>query len=58
MPAAFKTRTVTCGTIRRVGAAVQKPVNVVMSSADPDTWVRDTYPGKDLKAIFRQAPKE
>jgi hypothetical protein len=39
-------------------AAVQKPVNVVMSSADPDTWVRDTYPGKDLKVIFRQAPKE
>ena len=85
--------------IRRVVAAVQKPVNVVMSSADPEitarqladagvkrisvggalsrlafaavrdaalamrdagtfTWVRDTFPGKDLKAIFRQAPNE
>ena len=86
-------------TIRRVVAAVQKPVNVVMSSADPEItaqqlaevgvkrisvggalsrlafaavrdaavamrdagtfrWVRDTLPGKDLKAIFRPAPKE
>lgn len=86
-------------TIRRVVSAVQKPVNVVMSSADPEItaqqladigvkrisvggalsrlafaavrdaavamrdagtfrWVRDTFPGKDLKAIFRQAPKE
>ena len=86
-------------TIRRVVAAVQKPVNVVMSSADPEItaqqlaevgvkrisvggalsrlafaavrdaavamrdagtfrWVRDTLPGKDLKAIFRPPPKE
>jgi 2-methylisocitrate lyase-like PEP mutase family enzyme len=86
-------------TIRRVVAAVQKPVNVVMSSADPEItaqqladagvkrisvggalsrlafaavrdaavamrdagtfrWVRDTFPGKDLKVIFRQAPNE
>ena len=86
-------------TIRRVVAAVQKPVNVVISSADPEItarqladvgvkrisvggalsrlafaavrdaavamrdagtfrWVRDTFPSKDLKAIFRQAPKE
>ena len=71
-------------------AAVQNPVNVVTSSADPEItvqqladagvkrtsvggalsrlafaavrdagtfgWVRDTFPGKDLKAIFRQAP--
>ena len=83
-------------TIRRVVAAVHKPVNVVMSAADPEItvqqladigvkrisvggalsrlafaavrdaavvmrdagtfrWVRDTFPGKDLKAIFRQA---
>ena len=86
-------------TIRCVVAAVQKPVNVVMSSADPEItaqqladagvkrisvggalsrlafaavrdaavamrdagtfrWVRDTFPGKDLKVIFRQAPNE
>ena len=86
-------------TIRRVVAAVQKPVNVVMSSADPEItaqqladagvkrisvggalfrlafaavrdaavamrdagtfrWVRDTFPGKDLNVIFRQAPNE
>lgn len=86
-------------TIRRVVAAVQKPVNVVMSSADPQItaqqladagvkrisvggalsrlafaavrdaavamrdagtfqWVRDAFPGKDLKAIFRRASKE
>jgi len=86
-------------TIRRVVAAVQRPVNVVMSSADPEItaqqlaevgvkrisvggalsrlafaavrdaavamrdagtfrWVRDTLPGKDLKAIFRPPPKE
>ena len=86
-------------TIRRVVAAVQKPVNVVISQVDPEItaqqladvgvkrisvggalsrlafaavrdaalamrdagsfrWVRDTFPGKDLKAIFRQAPKE
>ncbi len=84
-------------TIRRVVAAVQKPINVVMSSADPQitarqladvgvkrisvggalarlafaavreaavamrdagtfTWVRDTFPGKDLKAIFERYP--
>jgi 2-methylisocitrate lyase-like PEP mutase family enzyme len=83
-------------TIRRVVAAVQKPVNVVMSSADPEItaqqladvgvkrisvggalyrlafaavreaavamrgagtfrWVRDTFPSKDLKAIFQQS---
>lgn len=82
-------------TIRRVAAAVPKPVNVVMGLADPEItvqqladagvkrisvggalsrlafaavrdaaiamrdagsfrWVRDIYPGKDLKAIFRQ----
>lgn len=82
-------------TIRRVVAAVPKPVNVVMGLADPEItvqqladagvkrisvggalsrlafaavrdaaiamrdagsfrWVRDIYPGKDLKAIFRQ----
>ncbi len=82
-------------TIRRVAAAVPKPVNVVMGLADPEItvqqladagvkrisvggalsrlafaavrdaaiamrdagsfrWVRDVYPGKDLKAIFRQ----
>ena len=86
-------------TIRRVVAAVQKPVNVVISQVDPEItaqqlaevgvkrisvggalsrlafavvreaavamrdtgsfrWVRDTFPGKDLKAIFRQAPKK
>ena len=86
-------------TIRRVVAAVQKPVNVVISQVDPEItaqqladvgvkrisvggalsrlafaavrdaalamrdagsfrWVRDTFPGKDLKAIFRQAPEE
>jgi 2-methylisocitrate lyase-like PEP mutase family enzyme len=83
-------------TIRRVVAAVQRPVNVVMSSADPEItaqqladvgvkrisvggalyrlafaavreaavamrgagtfrWVRDTFPSKDLKAIFQQS---
>ena len=83
-------------TIRRVVAAVQKPVNVVMSPADPEItaqqladigvkrisvggalsrlafaavreaavtmrdagtfrWVRDTFPSKDLKAIFQQS---
>lgn len=82
-------------TIRQVVAAVQKPINVVMSSADPEItaqqladagvkrisvggalcrlayaavreaatamrddgsfrWVRDTLPGKDLKAIFEK----
>ena len=82
-------------TIRRVVAAVQKPVNVVMSSADPEItalqlaaagvkrisvggalsrlayaavrdaalamrdagsfrWVRETIPGRDLKAIFEK----
>jgi 2-methylisocitrate lyase-like PEP mutase family enzyme len=86
-------------TIQRVVAAVPRPVNVVMSAADPEItaqqleevgvkrisvggalcrlafaavrdaavamrdagtfrWVRDTFPGKDLKAIFRQAPKK
>ena len=86
-------------TIRRIVAAVQKPVNVVMSSADPEItaqqladvgvkrisvggalsrlafasvreaavamrdagtfqWMRDAFPSRDLKAIFRQAPKE
>jgi 2-methylisocitrate lyase-like PEP mutase family enzyme len=86
-------------TIRQVVVAVPKPVNVVMSSADPEItaqqlaevgvkrisvggalsrlafaavrdaavamrdagtfrWVRDTFPGQDLKAIFRPAPKE
>lgn len=84
------------GTIRRVVAAVQKPVNVVMSSADPEItaqqladvgvkrisvggalsrlafaavreaavamrdagtfrWVRDTFPSKNLKAIFQES---
>ena len=83
-------------TIRRLVAAVQKPVNVVMSSADPEItaqqladvgvkrisvggalsrlafaavreaavvmrdtgtfrWVRDTFPSKDLKAIFQKS---
>jgi 2-methylisocitrate lyase-like PEP mutase family enzyme len=83
-------------TMRRVVAAVQKPVNVVMSAADPEItarqladvgvkrisvggalsrlafaavreaavamrdagsfrWVRDTFPSKDLKAIFQQS---
>jgi 2-methylisocitrate lyase-like PEP mutase family enzyme len=83
-------------TIRRVVVAVPKPLNVVMSAADPEItaqqladvgvkrisvggalsrlafaavrdaavamrdtgsfrWVRDALPGKDLKAIFRQA---
>ena len=83
-------------TIRRVVAAVQKPVNVVMSSADPEItarqlaaagvkrisvggalsrlayaavrdaavamrdagsfrWVRETIPGRDLKAIFEKS---
>jgi 2-methylisocitrate lyase-like PEP mutase family enzyme len=83
-------------TIRRLVAAVQKPVNVLMSSADPEItaqqlagvgvkrisvggalsrlafaavrdaavtirdagtfrWVRDTFPSKDLKAIFQQS---
>ena len=82
-------------TIRTVAAAVRKPMNVVMSAADPDlsvaqlaeagvkrisvggalsrlalaaflrgaremaergtfTWVRDTVPSKDLKAVFRR----
>jgi len=82
-------------TIRQVVAAVQKPVNVVMSSADPEItarqlaqagvkrisvggalsrlayaavreaavamrdagsfrWMRDTLPGRDLKAIFEK----
>lgn len=82
-------------TIRRLVAAVQKPVNVVISSVDPEItvqqlagvgvkrisvggtlsrlafaavrdaavamrdagsfrWVRDTFPSKDLKTIFRQ----
>jgi 2-methylisocitrate lyase-like PEP mutase family enzyme len=86
-------------TIRRVVAAVQKPVNVVTSATDPEIsaqqladvgvkrisvggalsrlafaavrdaavamrdagtfrWTRDTFPGKDLNAIFRRAPKE
>jgi len=86
-------------TIRRVVVAVQKPVNVVMSTADPEItaqqladvgvkrisvggafcrlafaavrdaavamrdggtfrWMRDTYPSKDLNAIFRQMPKK
>ena len=81
-------------TIRRIVAAVQKPVNVVISSVDPEItvqqladvgvkrisvggalsrlafaavrdaavamrdagtfrWARDTFPSKDLKAIFR-----
>jgi 2-methylisocitrate lyase-like PEP mutase family enzyme len=83
-------------TIRQVVAAVPKPVNVVMSSADPEItaqqladvgvkrisvggalsrlafaavreaavamrdagtfrWVRDTFPSRDLKAIFQQS---
>lgn len=83
-------------TIRRLVAAVQKPVNVVMSSADPEItaqqladvgvkrisvggalsrlafaavreaavvmrdtgtfrWMRDTFPSKDLKAIFQKS---
>jgi 2-methylisocitrate lyase-like PEP mutase family enzyme len=82
-------------TIRQVVAAVEKPINVVMSSADPEItvqqladtgvkrisvggalsrlayaavreaaiamrdagsfgWVRDTLPGKDLRAIFQR----
>ncbi len=86
-------------TIRRVVAAVPKPVNVVMSSADPEitakqlagvgvkrisvggalsrlafaavrdaalamrnagtfNWVRNTLPGKDLKAILQQGPRK
>jgi len=86
-------------TIRRVVAAAPKPVNVVMSSADPAItvrqlasvgvkrisvggalsrlafaavrdaavamrdagsfqWVRDTFPSKDLKAIFRETPEK
>lgn len=86
-------------TIRRVVVAVPKPVNVVMSSADPAItvrqlaaagvkrisvggalsrlafaavrdaavamrdagsfqWVRDTFPSKDLKAIFRETPEK
>jgi 2-methylisocitrate lyase-like PEP mutase family enzyme len=86
-------------TIRRVVAAVQKPLNVVISATDPEItaqqladvgvkrisvggalsrlafaavrdaavamrdagtfrWTRDTFPGKDLNAIFRQAWKE
>jgi 2-methylisocitrate lyase-like PEP mutase family enzyme len=83
-------------TIRRVVAAVQKPVNVVMSAADPEItaqqladvgvkrisvggalsrlafaavreaaiamrdagtfrWMRDTFPSKDLKAVFQES---
>ena len=83
-------------TIRQVVAAVPKPLNVVMSAADPDItaqqladvgvkrisvggalsrlafaavreaavvmrdtgtfrWVRDTFPSKDLKAIFQKS---
>jgi len=84
-------------TIRAVTSAVTKPVNVVMSAADPSltvaqlgeagvkrisvggalnrlalaafvkgakemkeqggfTWVRETYPTRELKAIFRERP--
>jgi len=46
------------GALSRLAFAAVRDAAVAMRDAGTFRWTRDTFPGKDLNAIFRQAPKE